>query len=104
MAKGLIHTEITADGAIVGSAVPYTSGWLRSILVRCDSTATGYIYIYDNSAAASGTLLFDAGVPLSTGQPYTTMFNFPGAGVPFSIGMYGDISGGTTSVHVYWDQ
>jgi len=108
---GLIQNRLTADGSITGAVC--FKGWLRQILITCDSGGVGFVYIYDDSGGVSGNPIFSAavgpgGINPSVGTGYangesTYPFPFPGAGVRFENGMYLDMSGGVTVVQAYWD-
>ena len=102
--KGLTQNRITATGSITGSTE--FTGWLRKIIITTDITGAGEVLIYDDAAAATGTVIFRVQTAKSADATYgvSTTWDFPGAGVLFATGMYGDISGGTAAVQAYYDR
>ena len=103
MGKGLTQSRITADGSFTGATE--FAGWLRKVIITTGKTGAGEVLIYDDAAAATGTVIFRVQTAKSTDSTYgvSTTWDFPGAGVVFAKGMYGDVSGGTAAVQAYWD-
>lgn len=95
-----IRADISSGDAAMTTVVP--GRILGFIVASTDATNAGHVIFYDDPDSANGTVLchLSVGPMAANGQPTATFF--PPGGVPFSEGVYIDITGVTTgSVIIY---
>lgn len=65
-----LHAQVT--GTTAGVAVKASAGFLHAIQIGAPA-ATSVVTIYDNTSAASGTILFKG--TLAAGNPFSVLLN-----------------------------
>ncbi len=96
------HQPVTSSGLKAADAIiTAIGGYLHGVVLIPDGTNACTVIIYDNPAAAAGTVLAKLSIPaLTTAHQFIT-FNSP---VSANSGIYADVSGTGANYIVYYSQ
>lgn len=95
---GLQYSATTSSGLLTADAVVYAHPALLHSLTLIPAAADSTIIIYDDAAAATGTVLAEIFVKASTASQ-TVHFTIP---VRANKGLYGDVTGAAAGYIVHF--